>query len=272
MTEFWQAFDIRYLLIPLLGGVGVAAIAGPLGSIMVWRRLAYFGDTLSHSGLLGITLALALHINITFGVCFIALIVALLMLKLQSHINVSNDTLLGILSHTTLALGLLVLALMEDIRVDVLGFLYGDILAMTWRDVILVYVGGACAFALLARLWQSLLRITVDTDLAKVEGVPVERIQTVYMLLLAIVIAIAIKIVGVLLITALLVIPAAAARPCAKSPESMALISSVIGTISVICGIGISHIWDVPTGPAIVVFAAAILLLNTMISKYKPAN
>jgi zinc transport system permease protein len=272
MNEIWQAIDIRYLLLPILGGLGVALITGPLGSLMVWRRLSYFGDTLSHSGLLGITLALALQINITVGVCVIALVVALLLLRLQDRLQVANDTLLGMLSHTSLALGLLVLALMKDIRVDVLGFLYGDILAMSWSDISMIFGGGALVFVMLIWLWQPLLRISVDSDLAQVEGVLVRKVQAGYVVLLAIVIAIAIKIVGVLLITALLVIPAAAARPCANSPERMAILASLIGMISVIIGILCSHIWDVPTGPAIVVIAATILLITTSIFSYKKNN
>jgi zinc transport system permease protein len=272
MNEFWHLLDIRYLLIPMLGGLGVALVTGPLGALMVWRRLAYFGDTLSHSGLLGITLALALHLNITLGVCVVAVVVALLLLRLQGRLQVANDTLLGMLSHTSLALGLLVLALMKDIRVDVLGFLYGDILAMSWSDVFMIFAGGAAVFGMLAWLWQPLLRISVDKDLAQVEGVAVSKIQACYVLLLAIVVAIAIKIVGVLLITALLVIPAAAARPCTKSPETMAILASMIGMISVIVGILASHVWDVPTGPAIVVTAALILLLTTTIFHHKRSN
>jgi len=248
-----------YLWLPLLGGVGVALVAGPFGSLMVWRRLAYFGDTLSHSGLLGVTLALAFHLNVTLGMCAVALVVALLLLFMQSRLSVASDTLLGILSHTTLALGLLALAAFQEIRVDVLGFLYGDILAINKTDVMMIYGGGIIVLFLLALLWSSLLRITLSLDLADVEGVPTRKIQAIYMLLLALLVAVAIKIVGVLLITALLIIPAAAARPFAKSPESMAVTASVIGAISVILGIAVSHFWDVPTGPAIVVISSVIL-------------
>jgi len=267
MIELWQNWDLRYLAPAFIGGTGVAIVSGPLGAMMVWRRLAYFGDTLSHSGLLGITLALALHINITLGVCAIALLVALGLLGLQQKLLVASDTLLGLLSHTTLALGLLILATMERIQVDVLGFLYGDILALTWQDVGWIYLGGVIVILLLMRLWQSLLRVTVDPDLAQVEGVPVKRVQATYLLLLAIVVAVAIKIVGVLLITALLLIPATTARPWAHSPEKMAVYASIFGIISVMVGIISSHFWDVPTGPAIVVSSTFLLLITLCIKK-----
>lgn len=267
MTEFISQW--AYLLPALLAGIGVATVAGPLGSIMVWRRLAYFGDTLSHSGLLGVTLALALHVNVTVGVCVIALCVAGLLFRWQTQLFLASDTLLGLLSHTSLALGLIALAMFQSIQVDVLGFLYGDILAVGWQDVCWVYLGGLIVMVALAKLWSALLRVTVDQDLAKVEGVPVQSVQAAYLFLLAIVVAIAIKIVGVLLITALLIIPAAGARALAKTPEQMAAWASVLGIMAVVLGIGSSHFWDLPTGPAIVVASTVIFLLNTVFLRKK---
>lgn len=258
-------FNLQYLFLPALGGIGVALLAGPLGSLMVWRRLAYFGDTLAHSGLLGITLALALHFNIFIGVALISLVVALALFGLQSRLKVSSDTLLGLISYTALASGLLILGVMEEIRVDVLGFLYGDILTLGWSEVALIYGGGIFLLGGLIGIWPSLLRITIDPDLAQVEGVRVRSTELAYLILLAIVIAIAVKVVGVLLITALLIIPATAARHWAKSPEQMASLASGLGAIATVLGILASHIWDVPTGPAIVVAASGMLLISIMI-------
>lgn len=257
-------WDIGYLLTPFVGGIGVAVVSGPLGALMVWRRLAYLGDTLSHSGLLGITLALALHWDLTLGVCLIAVLVALLLLVLQTRVMVARDTLLGLLSHTTLAIGLLLLAALDNVRMDVLGFLVGDILAITWNDVLTIYLGGMLVLIALYMLWQQLLRVTVHTELAEVEGVNTQKVEAAYILLLAIAVAIAIKIVGVLLITALLLVPAAAARRFAKSPEQMAGVASLLGSISVGGGMLISHVWDCPTGPAIVVCASILLAISSL--------
>jgi zinc transport system permease protein len=267
MMTLWHVWG--YLVPALLAGIGVATVAGPLGSIMVWRRLAYFGDTLSHSGLLGVTLALALQVNVTVGVCVIAVCVALLLFKWQTQMVLASDTLLGLLSHASLALGLIALAMFQSIQVDVLGFLYGDILAVSWQDVALVYAGSMAVLIVLAKLWSALLRVTVDEDLAKVEGVSIQSVQAAYLLLLAVVVAIAIKIVGVLLITALLIIPAAGARAISKTPEQMAARASGLGIIAVILGIVSSHFWDLPTGPAIVVVSTAIFLINTLVFKNK---
>jgi len=257
-----------YFLWPvLLGGAGVSLIAGPLGAVMVWQRLAYFSDTLAHSGLLGVTLALLLQLNVVVGIMAIALSVAFLLLVIQRRLAVSSDTLLSLLSHTMLAMGLLALARLETIRVDVLGFLYGDILTMTWREVGVIYSGGSLVLLVLAKLWQSLLRLTLDRELAQVEGVPTQSVQAIYVVLLAATIAIAIKIVGVLLMTSLLVIPATTARIWAKTPEQMALMASFIGVIAVWSGIGLSYHWDLPTGPLIVVISAAFLLIGGVFKK-----
>lgn len=265
VINFWG--NSGYLIPPLLAGIGVALVAGPLGSIMVWRRLAYFGDTLSHSGLLGVTLALALHINVTLGVSVIAILIAFLLFRWQSRLFLASDTILGLLSHSALALGLITLALFQSIQIDVLGLLYGDILAVSWQDVGMVYIGGIIVFLLLMWLWSSMLRIAIDEDLAKVEGVSIQSVQAAYFLLLAIVVAIAIKIVGVLLITALLIIPAAAARALAKTPEQMAGWASGFGVLAVLIGMIASHFWDVPTGPAIVVGGTVIFLISHSVFK-----
>ncbi len=256
---------MNYLLFPLLAGIGVAIIAGPLGSVIVWRRLAYFGDTLSHSGLLGITLALALKINIAIGVCVIAICVAALLFRWQKRLYLGSDTLLGLLSHTSLALGLITLSFFQSIQVDVLGFLYGDILSVNFQDVVWIYLGCMIVLVILGVLWTSLLRITVNEDLAEVEGVRVRLIEGAYLLLLAVVVAMAIKIVGVLLITALLIIPAASARSLAKSPEQMAAFASLFGILSVVIGIACSMTWDLPTGPAIVMGSTFIFVLNARV-------
>lgn len=257
--------DIQYLLPALFAGLGVALLAGPLGVVMIWRRMANFGDALSHAGLLGITLALAWHINLMLGVIIIALAVAYLLLVIQKRLPVAQDTALGMLSHTALAAGLLLLAANQEVRVDILGFLYGDILAVTWQEVGLIYGGGGLVLGILIGIWPGLLRIAIDPELAQVEGVAVRRIETVYMCLLAIVVAIAIKIVGVLLITALLLIPGAMARLFSRTPEQMAGAASLIGAVSVSIGLLCSHGWDVPTGPAIVVSAAGMLAITAII-------
>jgi len=253
-----------FVLRAFLGGLGLAAIAGPLGALVVWRRMAFFGDALAHSALLGVTLGFALGINLTLGIALLCVLLALLLVILQSRVRVAADTLLGIFAHSTLSLGLVVIAFMDRLRVDLLGYLFGDILAVTRWDLAWIYGGGAVVLAALALLWRQLLSVTVHEDLARVEGVPVDRLRFAFVLLIAITVAVAMKIVGVLLITALLIIPAAAARRFAHTPERMAVLAGVLGTLAVAAGISGSLAFDTPAGPSIVVAAAALFALSAL--------
>ncbi len=253
-----------FLVRALVAGIGVAVIAAPLGCFMVWRRMAYFGDTVSHSSLLGVAIGLMLHVNIMLAVFAIAVLVALSLLALQQHARLSSDSLLGILSHSALALGLVVLAFLPDLRVDLMGYLFGDILAVSRLDIALIYGGGLLVLLVLALIWRALLAATVSFDLARVEGLDPARAQLVYMLLVALTIAFAMKIVGILLITALLIIPAATARRFSRTPEMMVVGAMLAGIVSVIAGLLASLSLDIPSGPAIVV-AALLLFLSSQL-------
>lgn len=242
----------------MIAGLGVAMIAGPLGCFIVWRRLAYFGDTLSHAALLGVAMALMLEMNITLAVFVVAALVAISLLLLQRNAGLSSDSLLGLLAHSALALGLVVLAFMTWVRVDLMGFLFGDVLAVSVVDIITIYVGGAFIFVVLAFIWRPLFAVTVNPELAEAEGARPDLVNTVFMFLMAAVIAISMKIVGALLITALLIIPAATARRFATGPEQMAILAGLIGMGAVFAGLSGSLTWDTPSGPSIVVAAAAL--------------
>ncbi|MEL7428816.1 MAG: metal ABC transporter permease [Pseudomonadota bacterium] len=245
----------------ILAGVGVALVAGPLGCFIVWRRLAYYGDTLSHAALLGVALALLLEINITLTVFLVSVLVSLSLILLQKRASLSADALLGLLAHSALALGLVVLAFMTWVRIDLMGFLFGDILAVSKLDILIIWVGGAIVLATLAAIWRPLFAGTVNTEIAQAEGTRYEAANLVFMLLMAATIAIAMKIVGVLLITAMLLIPAATARRFSKGPEQMALLAAAIGVVAVCGGLFGSLQWDTPSGPSIVVAALALFVV-----------
>lgn len=253
-----------FLFRALLAGAGVALIAGPLGCFIVWRRMAYFGDTMAHSALLGVALSVLFDVNITLGVFVVATFGALALIMMQRRAPLSSDALLGILSHSMLALGIVIVAMMTWLRIDLMAFLFGDILAVSWTDIVVVYAGGALILALLIFIWRPLLAGTVSSELAAAEGLHPERARIIFMLLMAAVIAIAMKIVGILLITSLLIIPAAAARRFASSPEMMAVLAAIIGVIAVCVGLFGSLTWDTPSGPSIVVAAAMIFLLSLL--------
>ncbi|MBR9882228.1 MAG: zinc ABC transporter permease subunit ZnuB [Oceanospirillales bacterium] len=251
----------EFLLLALAGGVGIAAIAGPLGAFVVWRRMAYFGDTLAHSALLGIALGFLFDINLNLAVVACCVLLALLLVSLQRQHIVATDTLLGIMAHSSLSLGLVAVALLDNIRIDLIEYLFGDLLAIAPEDLYWIYGGGALVMLLLWRFWDQLLAITINEELASVEGVNVLRVRLALMLLIATVIAVAMKLVGILLITSLLIIPAAAARRLSSTPEQMAIYASVLGVLAVVGGITASWFWDTPAGPSVVVAALAEFLL-----------
>ena len=253
-----------FLLRALAGGFGVAVIAGPLGAFVVWRRMAYFGDTLAHAALLGVALGILLGIDINLGIVAVCAAVAVILVALQRRQPLAGDTLLGILSHGGLALGLIAVAFLESPRVDLMSYLFGDILAVSARDIAWVYGGGAAVAAALAFLWRPLLAATVHEELARVEGVPVTAVRLAFMVLLAIVVALAMKVVGVLLVTSLLIIPAAAARRLAASPEQMAALAAVAGCAAVAGGLWASFTFDTPSGPSIVVAALVLFVVSAL--------
>ncbi len=246
----------------LIAGVGLAAVTGPLGCFVVWRRMAYFGDTMAHSALLGVALSILLSVNMTLGVFAVAAMVAGALLLLQRQNTLSTDALLGILSHSSLAVGLVIVGFLTQVRIDLMGFLFGDILAVSVEDIAVIYGGGVAILAILWLNWRPLLAATVSPELAEAEGLKPEVSRIILMLLMASVIAIAMKLVGVLLITSLLIIPAATARRLSATPEMMAGVAAVLGAVSVVGGLFGSRTWDTASGPSIVVMALAIFLLS----------
>ncbi|PCM44432.1 zinc ABC transporter permease subunit ZnuB [Marinobacter sp. ANT_B65] len=249
---FWRA---------LIGGLGVALVAGPLGCFVVWRRMAYFGDTLAHSALLGIALSFLINVPLNIGVIITSVVLAIALMSFSHNKTLATDTLLGILAHSALAIGLVALSFMPEVRVDLTGLLFGDLLAMTRNDLLWIYGGTALILTLLVVLWRGLLMSTIHEELARVEGVQVERLRMLLMLMFALVIAVAMKMVGVLLITALLIIPAATARRLASTPEQMATLAIVFGFLAVGGGLTLSWHMDTPAGPSVVVTAFVSFLV-----------
>jgi zinc transport system permease protein len=251
-----------FMLRAVLGGIGVAGVAGPLGCFVIWRRMVYFGAALAHSALLGVALGLAIGVPADLGIAVLCLMMALGFLALDRSRLVASDTLLGILAHASLALGLLALALMEGLRVDLMSYLFGDILALNMIDLAVIYGLMTVVLGLLMVYWRPLLSATVDEDLARVEGIATGRLKLIFTLLMAVVIAVGMKVVGILMVISLLIIPAAAARRLATNPERMAVLAAFIGVLSVILGLAGSYLWDLPSGAAIVAAAAILFLLS----------
>lgn len=251
-----------FMLRALAAGIGLTLISGPLGVFVVWQRMAYFGDTLAHSALLGIALGLLFELNLELSVLMLSLLMALVLLLLQQRSRLASDTLLGILAHGALAIGLVAISFQDNVRLDLQAYLFGDILAVNARDIALIWGGVLLGLVGLASIWRALLNLSVHAELAAVDGIPTTGIRLAFMCLVALLIALAMKIVGVLLITALLIVPAAAARPFARTPEHMALLATFFGAFAVVAGLYASLLWDTPAGPSIVTAATLLFLLS----------
>ena len=246
----------------LIAGIGVAIVTGPLGCFVVWRRLSYFGDTLSHSALLGVTIAYSLELNIAVSVFLISSIIALFLIQLQKKTNLPGDALLGLLAHSSLAVGLVAIGFLAFIRFDIMGLLFGDILAVTVNDLIIIWVGGALILLVLKLIWKPLFASTVNYELAEAEGLNPERAKAIFTLLMAAIIAISIKMIGLLLITGMLIIPAAMARNVSNSPKGMIIFSVIGGLLSVFLGLFSSLNFNTPSGPSIIVAALLLFIIS----------
>lgn len=253
---FWPA---------LAAGLLTAAAAGPLGSLLVWRRMAYFGDSLSHAALLGVGLSLLLSIPGWLGISAVCVLFALLLAVLLRRPELASDTLLTVLATSSLSIGLIVISLLDGVRVDLMAYLFGDLLSVSAADVLPLAIGCALMLAVLRWQWRGLLLTAINEEMAAVDGIPVARLRFLLLLMLALTVVAAMKVVGVLLITALLIIPAATARRVSRTPERMVIIAVGVGMAAVLAGLACSLQWNWPLGPAIVVSAAACFLMSTLL-------
>jgi len=251
----------------LIAGIGIAIVTGPLGCLVIWRRLSYFGDTLAHSALLGVTLAYAFSFNISLSVFIISGTVALLLISLQKRTKLAGDSLLGLLAHSSLAIGLVLIGFLSSIRFDLMGLLFGDILAVTTQDILIIWFGGLIILGILFYIWKSIFAATVNYDLAAAEGMKPDLSNFIFTILLAGVIAISIKMIGALLITGLLLIPAATARSLSNNPFQMVILSILVGITSVITGLFGSLELNTASGPSIVVAALVLFILSISFNK-----
>jgi zinc transport system permease protein len=242
-----------FFLRAVVAGLALAIVAAPLGCFVVWQRMAYFGETIAQASLIGVALSLALQLEVTLGVIVVAVIVAFLLLWFSRQRVVAVDSILGLLHHAALAAGVIAVSMLKGPPIDLMGFLFGDVFAITSGDIAWIVVGGAAVLAAVTLLWQPLLRLAVHEDLAAAEGIDRRRVRAIFTILLAVTIAVAMKIVGVLLIMAFLVVPAVAARPLAGTPERMVVLTALVASVGVVLGLALSATIDAPGGPSVVI-------------------
>lgn len=253
-----------FLLRALLAGFLMALIAAPLGCFVLWRRMAYFGETIAQAGLIGVALGMLFSINLTASVLVVACMVSLLLIGLSRQSVIAFDSLLGLIAHAALAIGVIAASLVRGPQIDMMAYLFGDIFAVNNQDLLWIVGGGVVVLAAMIWLWRPLLATAVHEELAAAEGVDTRAAKAAFIILLAITIAIAMKIVGVLLTIAFLIIPGSAARPLAETPEQMALLAVVLGMLGVAGGLYLSVSLDTPGGPSIVVAMTLIFMVTAI--------
>lgn len=251
-----------------LAGVGVAIAAAPLGSFVVWRRMAYFGDATAHAAILGVALSLALSLPIFAGTVAVALLMALTVSSLSER-GYAMDTLLGVLAHSALAIGLVAVSFLSGVRIDLMAYLFGDILAVSRGDLAVIWGGAVLVVGLIGWRWHNLLTATLNQDLACSCNINPQREKLVLTLSLAITVAVAIKVVGVLLIVAFLIIPNAAARPLARTPETMTATAAMIGAGASVAGLQAAFLLNTPAGPTIVCITTLCFALTSIIGAFR---
>ncbi len=254
-----------FIIKALLAGIGISIISGPIGSLMIWQRMTYFGDTIAHASLLGISIATMFNINIYYGLIFTCVIIGIILTILATNKKFTNDTTLSILSHSVFAAGLVAASLLKNTRVDLFSFLCGDILSVTNYDLILIFIVDIIVLIGLSFLWEKLVFITINRELAIVDGIKESQIRWIFILLVSLIFAVSIRLVGILLINGLLLIPCSIAKIWSKSPTQMAILGSICGCLTIILGIIGSLLWNAPTGPTIVVSAGLLFMLNILI-------
>ena len=254
----------------ILGAALLGAACGPIGCFVLWRRMAYLGESIAHMGLLGAGIGLLIGVNALAGVAVLGVVAALLMARAGDGV-IPAGTFIGIVGHVGLALGFILLATMETVRADLMGYLFGDVLALSNRDLLLTALVSAAILCITALFWRRLLAFTISPDIARAEGRHSKATEVLFLVLIALLVAFGLKIVGALLIVALIIIPPAAARPLARTPEAMALIAALVGAVAAPLGIGGALWTDAPAGPCIVLAAAALFALTGLAAKLRQA-
>lgn len=251
----------------VLAASGIGLLAGMLGSFVIWRRMSYMGDAMGHASLLGVVLGLMLGVLPPYAVVVVAVIIGLVLSQLQKDKRLPFDALLGVVSTGGLALGLVLYSLLPTRQVDLYGYLFGDVLAVSDMQLGLIYAAMTVQAGLIALNWRPLLRMIIHEEIARVEHVPVVRLQMLMTVLIAVTVALALQVVGMLLITAMLVVPPLAARTVASSPRQMVLGSMVLGVIAAVGGVMLSYQHNLSTGPSIVLVAVMLFMLALVAGK-----
>ncbi|KAE9517600.1 High-affinity zinc uptake system membrane protein ZnuB [Candidatus Liberibacter asiaticus] len=252
----------EFFIRALFSGIGIVLSTGPLGCFIIWQRIAYFGDTIAHSALLGVALSLIFQLPLTICIFMIATLTSLVLLQIQKNEALSSDAILGVITHSTISLALVILSFMKWVNTDLTSFLFGDILAVNTTDILLIWGIGFLNIMILFKIWKPLLATTVNYELAKAEGMQPEKIKLIFIMITSLMISVSIKFIGITLITSLLILPTVTARRFSTSPENMAILATIIGILGIIIGLYGSLIFDTPSGPSIIITSLVLVIVS----------
>lgn len=255
----FEIFTQDFFINSLIAVITISLVTGALGSFMIWQRLSYLGDSLSHSSLLGIALALMFKVSLPISIMLIAIMFAIL-LSLNFNKLYSADTILNIVTNVVLSLSLILMSFLPSSNNSIVDSLFGDILTLNCSDIMLVLLTSIVVTLIVVFRWNHWLMISINQDFAMVEKININLVRLEFLVTLAIFIAISAQLIGILLIAAFLLIPAASARLISKTPMQMVLIATVFSLISGISGLILSAGFDLLTGPAIILASAVYLI------------
>jgi len=259
---------LQLLLPAWIMGTLLVFLTAPLGCLMLWRRMSFFADTMAHGTLLGVAVAGALSLPLWMGVTLLALLLVAVLWVLHDP-RLPSDALLALCSATLLCSGLLFIQHLPSLRPELLSYLFGDLLTISWNDLPTFAAVILLALAVLYKSWQAQIRTAIDPDIAASEGIHNQWQRLIFMLLLALFTVLALRAVGSLLMGALLVIPALTARLLAHSPRQMVIWAFVMAQIGITVGLWSSAGLDISTRLSIVLTMAILFILIFTVQKIR---
>lgn len=266
MQELITIFELPFMQRALIGGVLIAVLTSWMGILVVLRQSSFYGDAIAHSSLTGVALGLLFGFDPILAATVYAIFISFLLPYLRKHSNLPIDSLLGFILPFSMAIGVILLGLIPGYQPELISFLFGSILAVSWEGILVIV--GLIAAAVLLNLFyrKKLIFVSFDSEYARISGIRVEVIDVLYQILLAVTIVAGIRFVGIVLVNALLVIPASTVRIYARSLNQMFLFTPILSLIVVVAGLLTSFFLDIPTGPSIAAFSG-IIFLTALIGK-----
>lgn len=264
MSTLVELLTLPFMQRALVGGVLLAVLLASLGVIATLRRMAFFGEGIAHASLAGLAIAVLTGLApLPIAVAW-ALLVALVIFILEKRTTLPRDTVIGILFTASMSLGVVLMSFMHGYQPELLTFLFGSILAVDTMDILFIAIATAIILTGLAANARSLVLVSLNEDSARVAGIRADVVTLLLYFALAVAMVLGVHMLGIILVSALLVIPAATARLLAPSLRAYVLLANIVSVLAVLAGLVISYFYDLPSGATIVLVATALFALSTI--------